>query len=168
LAYTQSELDDIQDRWNLRFPADLVELMRQRRPMFPRSFDWLKSPREEIERVLNWPLNGFWFDVRKNALWWPEWGPKPERESDQLAVLTAVFAKAPKLIPLSSHRYLPETPTGRGNPVFSVHQSDVVHYGSNLADWLVRESVANGDWTELPPLVAKEIPFWSEAVRRNS
>jgi hypothetical protein len=43
----------------------------------------------------------------------------------------------------------------------------VIYYGSNLSDWLIRETHHNGDWTGLPAIIAKEIPFWSEVVRRN-
>ena len=44
-------------------------------------------------------------------------------------------AQAPRLIPLISHRYLPETANETGNPVFSVYQSDVIHYGTDVADY---------------------------------
>lgn len=136
--------------------------------MFPRAFDWIKTSEVEIQRMLDWPFEGFWFDVRENELWWHEWGAKPKSALEQKARLAEVFADTPKLIPLSGHRYLPEKPAERGNPVLSVHQSDVIYYGANLSDWFKREAVTNGDWTGLPPLVAKEIPFWSEAVRRNA
>lgn len=115
--------------------------------------------------MLDWPYEGFLFDVRENELWWPEWGPKPKSQVEEAKQLTEVFAKAPKLIPLVGHRYLPETPFERGNPVFSVHQSDVIHYGADLADWLVRET---SGWDIEVMRMPKEIPFWSEAVRRNN
>jgi hypothetical protein len=167
-GYSQSEIEDIQNRWNLRFPPDLVDLMRQRRPLLGDGFDWLKATPEEIQRKLDWPYEGFLFDVRYNDLWWPEWGPKPISGAEQAATLSEVIAKAPKLIPLDSHRYLPEMPFESGNPVFSVWQSDVVYYGENLADWIVCEEKRWGAGRPVDPEnPAKEIPFWSKAVRRN-
>jgi len=60
---------------------------------------------------------------------------------------------------------LPEEPYERGNPVFSVYQTDVIHYGANLQDWIERERV---DLSEKPWPPLKEIRFWSEAVRKNN
>jgi hypothetical protein len=80
-----------------------------------------------------------------------------------------VFAAAPRLIPLDGHRYLPETPHERGNPVFSVYQSDVIYYGADLADWVRREDLGWDVGIPIDPArPPKEIPFWSEAVRRNA
>lgn len=162
MGYSQSELEAIQDKWRLRFPPDLVELMRERRPLRSGGFDWLTMPAEEIKRALYWPFEGLLFDVQQNDVWWPEWGPMPKSAAEQAARLSEVFATAPKLIPLFGHRYLPETPKERGNPVFSVYQSDVIYYGADLADWLARE-----DGRRDPMRPPKEIPFWSEVVRRN-
>jgi hypothetical protein len=37
-GYTQSELDEAQERYDLRFPADLVALLLERQPA--RGYDW--------------------------------------------------------------------------------------------------------------------------------
>jgi hypothetical protein len=168
VGYSQSELEDIQDRWKLRFPPDLLELMQEQRPLRAGGFDWITTSAEEIKRVIYWPFEGLLFDIKENDLWWPEWGERPISEADQAARLSEILAKAPKLIPLYGHRYLPETPKERGNPVFSVYQSDVIYYGADLADWIDHEDggwkVGQGIDPMKPP---KEIPFWSEVVRRN-
>jgi hypothetical protein len=41
------------------------------------------------------------------------------------------------MIPVYSHRYLPAAMPG--HPVLSVYQTDVIHYGNDLTDWLNRE-----------------------------
>ena len=71
---------------------------------------------------------------------------------------------APRLIPLVSHRYLPETPRVAGNPVFSVRQSDVICYGADLADYFEREFVAP---RRPPPVTHRYVPFWSDLAARN-
>lgn len=162
-AYSQSAIEDIQARWRLRFPPDLTELMLRRRPLIAGGFDWLRAPTAEIQRMLSWPLEGLWFDVCEDDLWWPAWGDKPVSRDAQRAVLEGVLARAPRLIPLTGHSYLPERPSGRGNPVFSVYQSDIIYYGVDLEDWLVREQGGG-----MPTGQPREIPFWSEAVRRNA
>jgi hypothetical protein len=160
-GYTQAELDKAQETFDLVFPPDLVALLRDRRPV--KGHDW--TDEAAIRRMLDWPLEGLLFDLEHNGLWWPEWGEKPDGLETCAEVLRSVLARAPRLIPLISHRYLPADPCESGNPVFSVHQADVIHYGANLDDYFEREF--NG-WTCRPwPDQIKHIPFWSDLVERN-
>jgi hypothetical protein len=172
-GYTQDELDDIQAKWSLRFPPDLVALYRERRLVidhpehaYMNSFDWLTEPDKKIRDALDWPLEGFLFDVA-HGLWWPEWGGMPETLPERREKFLAIFAEAPKLIPISGHRCIPETPHEAGNPVFSVWQMDVICYGADLAHYIRHEMLtdwdAEADW---PPI--KTIPFWSRAVAFNN
>jgi hypothetical protein len=167
MGLSQSELEAIQARWGLRFPPDVLELLQQRPPLLrgPGSIDWLHDPDSAIQGRLDWPFDGFWFDVKCNEVWWPEWGEKPATPCEQRERLKEIFRRAPKLIPLLGHRYIPQEPFERGNPVFSVYQTDIICYGADLQDWMKRER-GSYDTTPWPPI--KEIPFWSEAVRRNN
>jgi hypothetical protein len=154
-GYSQSELNRAQERFALTFPPDLVALFRERRPK--NGHDW--NDEAAIRNMLAWPFEGLLFDVEHNLLWWPEWGERPEDPTARAEVLREVVARAPKLIPLFSHRYLPETPSESGNPVFSVYQSDVIYYGSDLRDYFVRE-FKNLDEPLSRPI--KWIEFWSD------
>ena len=77
---------------------------------------------------------------------------------DALKIATAKIAEAPKLIPIHSHRYIPEEPHESGNPVFSVHQMDVIYYGFDLDDYLRHEFNLAGrkEW----PAQVRPIRFW--------
>lgn len=158
-GYTRSELDAAQERFNLRFPPDLVELLLDRRPL--KGWDW-RTDDAGIRRALEHPLEGLLFDVEHNGLWWPEWGEKPASADEQAEVVTAVVNAAPRLIPLIGHRYIPEEPHESGNPVFSVMQSDVIYYGANLAEYFANEFGGTYQVGSVRP-----IPFWSEIVERN-
>ena len=158
-GYSRAELDAAQEAFSLRFPPDLIELLLEAR--LPDSLDWIKDE-VAIRGMLAWPLDGLLFDVENGGLWWPEWGQRPKTPNDRAEVVGEIVAAAPKLIPVRGHRYIPEVPNERGNPIFSVHQSDIVYYGMNLENYLfhefgVGEAVA-GD--------LREIPFWSEAELR--
>jgi hypothetical protein len=160
IGYTQGELDTAQDRYALTFPPDLIELLMDRR--LADSFDW-RTDHEIVRDRLDWPLEGLWFDVQYSGLWWPEWGAKPAGADDQKAVLRNIVERAPKLIPIFSHRYLPEEPHEAGNPVLSVYQADVIYYGANLMDYIDREFIdphrpMQGD--------IKRIRFWSDMIDR--
>jgi hypothetical protein len=173
-GYTQGELDGIQAKWNLRFPPDLVELLKCRRKVIDLdgkvgSFDWLEETDETIRDALEWPFQGFLFDVQ-NSLWWPEWGEMPIDLEQREGRLRSIFLSAPKLIPVYGHRYIPEEPFERHNPIFSVYQMDVIHYGANLEDYIMRETKPDGTGSCPQPgdPGVKRIPFWTRAVEFNN
>jgi hypothetical protein len=114
--------------------------------------------------MLAWPLTGILFDVEEAGLWWPEWGERPPSEAERAEVVTAVVATAPRLIPIYSHRYIPEEPHEAGNPVFSVYQSDIILYGTNLENYLENEFSTPLRYEIVGE--AKRIRFWSDAVDR--
>ena len=161
-GYSASELERAQTLFRLTFPPDLIELLRDRRPVD--GPDW--TDENDIRSSLAWPFEGLLFDVEQNGLWWAEWGPRPKQAEARAEILRDVLAKAPRLIPIFGHRYLPETPARSGNPVFSVYQSDVIHYGADLHDWIDREE--NGYDASPWPVALREIDFWSELIRRNN
>ncbi len=156
----------VQEKWELQFPPDLFEFLLRQRPFCVGDgfFDWVHSPDHEIQQLLAWPFNGFWFDVQHNGVWWPDWGPKPESQSQQMTRLKEVFRAVPRLIPIYGRRYVPAEPLESGNPVFSVYQTDVICFGRTLEHWLDIEFGGSA-----PPRGApgKEIPFWSQAIREN-
>jgi hypothetical protein len=168
-GYSQAELDDVQAKWQLRFPPDLVDLLRERRPLIddPQCFDWVTADPEHIRERLAWPFESYWASIERHELWWPEWGERPSKPSDQRDKVRAIFAAAPKLIPLLAHRYLPDEPHESGNPVFSAFYSDIIHYGANLRHWLACEPGMGDAWrTPWPPI--RDIRFWGQAVRHSA
>lgn len=154
-GYSQSELDAAQERFGLRFPPDLIAFLRDRRPA--NGYDWRTDIRE-IRSRLSRPLEGLIFDVETNSLWLPEWGTKPGTAKDRAAIVTEAVARAPRLIPVYGHRYMPETPHEAGNPVFSVMQSDIIVYGATLEQYISNE-FGGGEFVVAETV--RYIPFWS-------
>jgi hypothetical protein len=76
------------------------------------------------------------------------------------------------MIPVYSHRYLPAEPCEAGNPVLSIYQTDIIHYGYDLADYFAREfrvdaAVAPERYIWTPPWAATEprpIRFWDDVM----
>lgn len=137
--------------------------MLQRRPIVKDGYDWLSISDEEMNDLLHAPLEGLWFDVINNSLWWPEWGTKPASKLDQRIILEEVVNSAPRLVPLRGHRYLPIIPNTSGNPVLSIKQSDIIYYGANLEDWLIRE---HEGLESIPWPTVSRVPFWSDFIER--
>ena len=87
---------------------------------------------------------------------------KPESLDDAVAVACEAYGRAPTLIPIFSHRYLPATPCEAGNPVFSVYQTDIIYYGADLFDYLQNEFKGAFGRTKLElTRTPRERPFWS-------
>lgn len=163
-GYSKEELDAAQERYGLIFPPDLVELLQERRPR--KGYDW-RHDDEAIKRALSWPLEGLIFDIENNDLWWSEWGERPASADERAEAIAGIVAKAPALVPILGHRYIPAQPHERGNPVFSVYQSDIIYYGSDLADYFDREFQPRSFDRDARPSPIRRIEFWSDLVDRN-
>jgi hypothetical protein len=105
-------------------------------------------------------LNGILFDIEHNDFWWNPWGARPTALETAIAVATQRFEDFPRLTPVYAHRYLLSSPLRPGNPVFSVHKTDIIYYGADLPRYFAAEfdgmphaeAIAGAD----------PVPFWGE------
>ncbi len=112
--------------------------------------------------MLDGPADGICFDIEYNDFWMQEWGLRPPELADCFKLARAQLAKVPTLIPVHGHRYIPSEPQCSGNPVFSVVQTDIIYYGSDLARYFYNEFEV-----PLPEWAAKEersIRFWDKLL----
>jgi hypothetical protein len=157
-GYTQNELDEAQERYALRFPPDLIALFLERQPTH--GYDW-RTEDSRIRKMLHWPLDMLLSGVER-GFWWPDWGTRPERTNERTEVVSAALSTAPRLIPVLSHRFIPESPNETGNPVFSMYGFDTIYYGSNLTEYFHNEFEGTHNVGS-----TRHIPFWSDLVERS-
>jgi hypothetical protein len=69
--------------------------------------DWRHGDPGDLRKILDWPVVGALFDVEYNALWHPSWGQRPADMSTALRTARQDLGRAPKMIPVWGHRYLP-------------------------------------------------------------
>jgi hypothetical protein len=155
---TDADVAAVQARFGFRFPPDLRAFLQAGLPRGPQFPDWRSDGEQSLREWLELPLHGILFDIEHNAFWLEEWGPWPGSVGEACRMATALVAKAPKLIPIYGHRMMPDEPHMSGNPVFSVHQTDIIHYGFDLADYLRREFHLSG--REPWPERLRPIRFW--------
>ena len=136
---TDAEVVACEKKFAFRFPPDLREFLQTALPRGPRIPDWRRGDEPTFRDWLDLPRQGILFDVEHNDFWLDEWGARPEQVSEALRVAGNLVYVAPKLIPIFMHRMIPDEPHLAGNPVFSVHQTDIIHYGVNLEDYLRNE-----------------------------
>ena len=133
------EIDRTEDRYGFRFPPDLREFLQTAMPKGPQFPDWRSGDEAQLREWLDIPRDGVLFDIEQNSFWLPEWGPKPAAIKDALSIASELIQAAPKLIPIFMHRMMPDEPHLPGNPVFSVHQTDIIVYGLDLHAYLHAE-----------------------------
>ncbi len=158
---TNEECDDCEQRFGFRFPPDLRQFLQTALPRGPQFPDWRSGDEARLREWLDVPRQGVLFDVQHNGFWLEEWGGRPPDPADAVSVANAHVQGAPTLVPIFSHRMIPDEPYLPGNPVLSVHQTDIIYYGFNLADYLRHEFDLPGrdQW----PQVVRPIRFWDVA-----
>lgn len=155
---SDAEVGDTESRFGFRFPPDLRQLLQTALPIGDRFPDWRSGNKSELDEWLDLPRTGILFDVEHNSFWLHEWGERPANLSDALDLASEQVRAAPTLIPMYAHRMMPDEPELPGNPVFSVHQTDIVYYGFDLLDYLRHEF----DLSERDPWPdeVRAIRFW--------
>ncbi len=162
---TSEEVEQAEREYGIVFPPDLRALLETALPRgekFPNWRDFSERNKRRIREKLDWPLEGLLFDVEYNRYWHTDWGERPSDLNEAKAAASLFYhANIPKLIPIYSHRYLPETPHEAENPVFSVWQADVILYGEDLKQYFEIE-FGGRPYTDLRYENVKPIVFWSE------
>jgi len=168
LGLTDDEVSLIELKFNLKFPPNLRLLFQTNLPVSDGFINWREGlisneVADSIFSQLNWPLEGLLFDLQYNNFWVDAWGKKPEDYEEMPKIAQHYYAAYPKLIPIYFHRYMPDTPGIMGNPVFSVHQMDIVYYGYNLATYFANEfDFVLPSVFEIPDKPIRNIEFWSK------
>jgi len=133
------EVVSVEDRFEIQFPSDLRAFLQTALPKGKYFPDWRDGSELQLTNWLNGPREGVLFDVEFNNFWLPEWGLRPNSVDEAKAIAGQLVDHAPKLIPIYAHRMIPSEPFEEGNPVFSVHQTDIIIYGIDLQDYLLGE-----------------------------
>ncbi len=160
---TEAQCEAAEAAHGFHFPPDLRSFLQYALPVGERFPDWRVPTSPLIQEQLDWPADGMCFDVEYNAFWLPAWGPRPASLAAAQARAREAVHAAPLLIPVVGHRYLPAAPCEAGNPVFSVYQTDIIYYGSDLADYLRAEFGVPNPYSA--PDKPREIEFWGELER---
>ena len=161
-----NEIDEIENRCNFNFPPDLKHFLYTAHPLlhgdraeFP---NWRDRSVNHVTEGLAWITEGICAHVEyeRHPWWTPEWGERPKSMADALEIAKREVAKAPLLIPIYGHRFLTADPCIAGNPVFSIMETDIIHYGFDLAGYFHHEfGVPLPEWTAKTP---RCVPFWSD------
>jgi hypothetical protein len=155
---SDSELVSAQAEAGVAFPPDLCELLSDTLPSGRGFPDWRTRPRDAMDEWRAYLVDGIHFDVLHNDFWPNRWPARPDAPAESREIVEQRLAEAPALIPICSHRGIPNEPLVSGNPVFSVSQTDIIIYGNDLADYLQHEFHG---WDGSGDLPERTIRFWT-------
>ena len=162
---TEREILAIEETFGFQFPPDLKALLMFELPTGKSWPNWRDVEDPELQRMLNWPYEGICFDIQENDFWPDSWEARPASLTEAFEIAKRRVDAAPKLIPIYGHRYLPDRPSMDGNPVFSVYQTDIIYYGSNLWNYFQNEFphyFGAAGYDIAAPL--RQIEFWSDFI----
>lgn len=156
---SDAEVTRIEQHHGFRFPPDLRAFLRTALPKGPGFPDWRRCDDASPSSWMDGAKEGILFEV-EHGFWMEVWGARPNSLARAKDVAARFIDAAPRLIPVFSHRMLPSDPQLEGNPVLSVHQTDIICYGFDLEDYLRNEFELPGrrPW----PAELRPIRFWSE------
>lgn len=164
---SDAEVQQIENKFNLRFPPDLQYFLQKELPISNGFVNWRLGLQSKIEAMdirkrIDWPFSGIVFDIEHNAFWMEEWGEKSNDLNENIMVAEIYYETYPKMIPIYSHRYIPSEPHKTGNPVFSIYQTDIIYYGYDLAHYLANEFhfELSNNFTKIDK--PRHIEFWGD------
>lgn len=161
-----SEIDETEKLYDISFPAELKRLYSVGLPVSKSFCNWRDTHKENVQRIkdiLNMPIQGLIFDLETNNFWCDDWGEKPIDIRDAQSILLEHYNKAPQMIPIYAHRYMPFIPNEIDIPVFSIMQSDIIYYGVNLISYLEIE-FGFRQYSELVQANFRYVDFWSDLL----
>ncbi|XP_010269757.1 PREDICTED: uncharacterized protein LOC104606317 [Nelumbo nucifera] len=144
---SDAEFARAEAEFGFAFPPDLRAVLSAGLPVGPGFPDWRAGAgsRLHLRASLDLPIAAISFQIARNALWPKSWGPRPSDPEKALRIARNALKRAPLLIPLFNHCYIPCNPCLAGNPIFFVDENRIFCCGADLSDFFERESVFRCD-----------------------
>ena len=161
---SQEEIYSIYKIYNIKFPKSLEIFLKTALPVSNGFYNWRDFSIiniKYIKQMLCYPQN-YIRKMTDEVEWNIDWGIEPKEYRVRNESVIERLSKAPVLIPIFSHRYIPiideENP-----PIISVHGTDIIYYGTDLMDYLFAEFIDDIQYERDFQRVI-DIPFWSEIM----
>ncbi|KAE8704798.1 Detected protein of confused Function [Hibiscus syriacus] len=138
------------------FPPDLRAILSAGLPVGPGFPDWRSAgARVHLRASLDLPIAAISFQIALNTFWSKSWGPRPSDPEKALRVARNALKRAPLLIPIFNHCYIPCNPSLAGNPIFFIDENRVFCCGFDISDFFERESLFKSSGSD-PEVLKKQ------------
>ncbi|KAF3628143.1 hypothetical protein P3S67_022802 [Capsicum chacoense] len=171
------EFCTIESKFSFIFPPDLRSILQEGLPIGHGFPNWRSSSEQQLEIIKNLPILSLCKQVKKRKFWAEFWGIRPIDNDHAVDIANEFLKKAPVLVPIYQHYYIPCTPCLAGNPVFYVHEGEVKLWSFDISgffqqlefqrkEMILRRSslfsLLNAPaWAATE---ARKIEFWTEMV----
>uniref|UniRef100_A0A7N0T9H0 Knr4/Smi1-like domain-containing protein n=1 Tax=Kalanchoe fedtschenkoi TaxID=63787 RepID=A0A7N0T9H0_KALFE len=136
---SDAEFAKLEAEFAFLFPPDLRAILSSGLPAGPGFPDW--RGKSGLKAALDLPIAAASFQIVKNGLWSKLWGAKPAEPDKALRAARAALKRAPRLVPVFNHCYIPCNPPLAGNPIFFVDEDKIFCCGFDLFDFFEREAL---------------------------
>lgn len=164
IGLSNDEIKRIEEVFNIEFPKELKELYKIALPISKGFYNWRNfndGNIKFIKEVIKRPIKDI-YELVDEVYWCEKWGEEPNNELEKVGIIRSLLKKAPKLIPIYAHRYMPQV-NMKNIPIFSIHDTDIICYGENLTSYLEIEfgieKQSDIDYEKLT-----YISFWSDLL----
>lgn len=161
---TLDELKQIEKIYQIKFPRSLRKFLMMALPISKGFYNWRKIQDDNVQfikKIINKPLSDI-YNLAGEVYWCDDWGEKPKDEKIMLEEVRKQLKKAPKLVPIYAHRYMPMV-LDENPPIISIHDIDIIYYGEDLEDYFnIEFGKKTQDTIEFQNIIP--IPFWSEIM----
>src|SRR5438552_5851821 len=161
---SNDEIREVELRYCFQFPPDLRLFLQTALPVSAGFPNW-RHDDAALKQQVSWLRDGILFGLEENDFWLDIWGERPKDIEEANMIVVDMISRAPPLIPIYSHRYLPAEPCEPGNPVFSAYQTDIIRYGDTLINYFENEFAENPQYpSDMEP---RPIRFWDDLIDRT-
>ncbi|KAL8231305.1 hypothetical protein R6Q57_001083 [Mikania cordata] len=165
---SENEFARAEAEFGFAFPPDLKAVLFAGLPVGPGFPDWRSagSARQQLRATMDLPIASISFHIARNAVWSKSWGLRPTEPEKAMKTARNALKRAPVLVPVFNHCYIPCNPSLAGNPIFYVDENQIFCCGFDLSDFFDREKstvFANSD----RKIVMKQRGILSDISRRS-
>ncbi|XP_076883175.1 uncharacterized protein LOC143531852 [Bidens hawaiensis] len=138
---SETEFARAEAEFGFAFPPDLKAVLSSGLPVGPGFPDWRStgSSRQQLRAALDLPIASVSLHIARNALWSKSWGVRPTDPEKAIKIARNALKRAPLLVPVFNHCYIPCNPSLAGNPIFYVDENQIFCCGFDLSDFFDRE-----------------------------
>uniref|UniRef100_A0A7N0TDP7 Uncharacterized protein n=1 Tax=Kalanchoe fedtschenkoi TaxID=63787 RepID=A0A7N0TDP7_KALFE len=134
---SDAEFAKLEAEFAFLFPPDLRAILSSGLPAGPGFPDW--RGKSGLKAALDLPIAAASFQIVKNGLWSKLLAPaEPDKA---LRAAKAALKRAPRLVSVFNHCYIPCNPPLAGNPIFFVDEDKIFCCGFDLFDFFEREAL---------------------------
>ena len=159
---SEAEIEKVYKTYNITFPVCYENFLKEILPVSDAVYNWRDFSGTNVKYIkesMRQPFDDI-EEMSSEVYWCDEWGEEPD-EAQRIVIIRERLKKAPKLIPIYHHRYMPIIDSDNP-PVLSIHGVDVIYYGKNLEDYIQNEFGSGRRTLFLNQY--KYVPFWSDIM----